>query len=110
MIGTVVVGAVGGQNRQTEGVMVGTHEMIRGRLARRIGAVRFVLLSLGEGTIRWGKRPVDLVGGNVEESETRFRTVIQSAPVSTRRLQEVKRADNIGLNEFRGAMDRAVHM
>ena len=48
MVWAVVVGAVGGQDRQPIGVVLGADEVVRGGLAGRIGAIRLELLGLGE--------------------------------------------------------------
>src|SRR5690606_34225811 len=41
VVRAVVVRAVGGEHRQAVGVVVGTHQVVAGGLAGRIGAVRF---------------------------------------------------------------------
>jgi hypothetical protein len=69
VVGTVVVGAVGGQHRQAVGVVVGAHQMVAGRLAGRVRAVRFVAVGFGEGRIVLAERAVDFVGGHMQEAE-----------------------------------------
>ena len=51
VVGAVVVGAVRREDGETVGMMVGTDEVIRGRLAGRVRAIRLVLLGLGESGI-----------------------------------------------------------
>ena len=48
VVGAVVVGAVGGEYRQAIGVVVGTHQVVAGGLARGVRAVGFVAMGLGE--------------------------------------------------------------
>ena len=43
--------------------------MVRGGLARRVRAIGLILLGLGKGGIGRGERSVDLVGGDMEETE-----------------------------------------
>lgn len=48
VVGAVVIRAIGRQDRQAIGVMIGTNEVIRGGLAGGVRTVRLVLLGLGE--------------------------------------------------------------
>jgi len=91
-------------------VVIGPHEVVRPRLARRVGAVGLVPMVLGEGRCIGGQRPVDLVGGDMQESEGRPLRPVQARPVAPRCLQEPEGPHHIRLDEGLGPMDRAVHM
>ena len=83
MVGAVVIGAVGGEHRQPVGVVVGAHQMVAGRFARRIRAVGFVAVGLGEGGLVLFQRAVDFVGGDVEKTEVVLGFAGEAAPVGT---------------------------
>lgn len=110
VVGAVVVRAVGGQHRQPVGVVIGPHQVVGGRLGRRVGTVRLVAVVLGEGRIARCQRAIDFVGGDVEEAECRLRFRLQRAPVGAHFFQQAEGADDVGLDEVLGAVDRAVHM
>ncbi len=65
----VVVGAVGGQYRQSEGVEVGAHQVIGSRFRCCIGAVGRVGRCFGERRIFGTQRSVDLIGGDMQKAE-----------------------------------------
>ena len=46
----------------------------------------------------------------MEEAEGFLGTIIQPIPVGAGGLEEVKGADDVGLNELGGAVDGAIHM
>ena len=110
VVGTVVVGAVGGQNRQAVGVVVGAHKVIAGRLAGRVGAVRFVLVCFGEGWVVGSKRAINFIGGNVQETEFVFCRFFQLTVEGTYGFEQAEGADDIGLNEVFRAVNAAVNM
>ncbi len=66
---TVIIGAVGGEHRQLEGVEVGARQVIRAGLRRRVGAVGRVGSGLGECGIVGRERAIDFVSGNVQKAE-----------------------------------------
>ena len=68
LVGTVIVGAVGGQHRQPPGVMPGAHQVIGSRLGRRIGTVGCVGVRFRERRIIRRQAAVDLVGGDMQEA------------------------------------------
>ena len=108
VVGAVVVGAVGGEHRQAVGVVPGAHQVVAGGLAGGIRAVGFVAVGFGKGRFALGQRAVDLVGADMQEAKARLVRVGQSAPVAAHRFKQVKRADDVGLDEFARAMDGAV--
>ena len=110
VVRAVVVGAVRCEDREPVGVVVGPNEVVRGGLAGRVGTIRLVLLALCECRIGRGERSVDLVGGDVEEPEGLLGRIIEAGPVRASGLEQVKGADDIGLDEFGRAMDGAIHM
>jgi hypothetical protein len=67
VVRAVVVRAVGGQHRQTIGVVVGAHQMVARRLARRVGAVRLVAMGFAERRFLPGQRAIDFVGRDVQK-------------------------------------------
>ena len=110
LVGAVVVGAVGGERRQPIGVMVGPHQMIGGRLGSRIRAVGRIGRGFGKRGVGRSERTVDFVRGHMQEAKRVPVLAVQSIPVGTHRFQQIESANNIGLDEFRRAMDRAIHM
>jgi hypothetical protein len=110
VVGAVVVGAVRRENREAVGVVVGTNEVIGGRLAGRVGAVRLVLLGLSEGWICRRQRSIDLVSGDMEEAEGFLGRIIESIPVGTGGLKESEGADDVCLDELGRPMNGAIDM
>ena len=72
VIRPVVVTAVGGDHRQTVGVMPGAHEVVAGGFAGRIRAVGFVPVGFAESGIGFGQAAVYLVGADVQKTESLF--------------------------------------
>ena len=107
LAGSVVVGAMADQDRQAEGAAPGPGEVVRGRLARRVGRVRPVRRRLGEDS-RGPERSVDLVGRYVQEAEGLPRRRRQAPPVFGGRLEQRHRALDVGGHEVHGAVDRTV--
>ena len=68
LVGTVIVGAVGGQHRQSPGVAPGAHQVIGGRLGCRVGTVGRVGVRFRERRIIRRQAAVDLVGGDMQEA------------------------------------------
>ena len=108
VVRAVVVGAVGGEHWQTVGVVVGAHEMVAGGLARRVRAVGFVAVGLGEGGIMRGEGAVDFVGGDVEEAELFLGRFFELTVVRAHGFEQVEGADDVGLDEVFRTMDTAV--
>ena len=105
----VVVRAVRRQRRQAVGVVPRADEMVGRGLRGRVRAVRRVRRRLAERRIVGPKRAVDLVGRDVEEAEALARLALGRArPVLARALEQPERADDVGLDERRRAVDRAV--
>ena len=110
LVGAVVVRAVAGEDGQAVGVVVGTHQVIACRLARRVRAVGLVTVQFGEGRVGAGERAVDLVGRDMEEAKRVFGGRLERAPVAARGLEQSEGAHHIGLDEGIGPVDRAVDM
>jgi hypothetical protein len=51
LVRAVVVGAVSREHRQTVGVVVGTHQVVAGSFAGRIGAIGLVAIRFPEGRV-----------------------------------------------------------
>ena len=110
MVGTVVVAAIRRQHRQPVGVMPGPHQVVAGRLARAVRAVRLVAVLLGERRIARPQAAVHLVRGHVQKAERRPRHRLQILPITAHRVQQVERAHDVRLNELPRPVDGAVHM
>ena len=110
MVGAIVVRAVGGQHRQTIGVVPSTNQMVGSRLAGRVGAVGLVRVGFAESRRVSCQAAINLVGADMQKTESLAGLIIQSRPIGPHRFQQLKSADHIGLNEIHGAMDRAVYM
>jgi hypothetical protein len=107
VIRAVVVGAVGGDDGHAVGVVPGAHQMVRARLAGRIGRIGCVGRFFGE-KARVAERTVHLVGGDVVEAEAIPALGRQAAPVAARRVKQSVGAKDIRLDERRWAVDGAV--
>ncbi len=105
VVGAVVVRAVAQFHRQPVGVEPRPHEVVRGGLGGRVGRARVVGRGLGEEPLL-AQRAVHLVGGDVVE-EFALKVPRPSAAAG---LQQVDRADDVGLNEGHGPGDGAVHV
>ena len=110
VVGAVVVAAVGGEHRQAVGVVVGAYQMVAGGLAGAVGAVGLVTVLLGKGRGIRCQGAVDLVGGDVQEAEGLLGLALQAVVVGAGAFQQVKGADDIGLDKVFRAVDGAVHM
>ena len=109
MIGAVVVGAVGGEGRQSVSVMPGADEMIGSGLAGGVGRVGCVGRRLGEAPGR-AQRTEDLVGRDVLEPETGPCALVERAPIGKDGLEQGVGAADIGLDEGGSPVDRPVDM
>src|ERR1019366_5587169 len=69
LVGSVVIGAVGGQNGKAVGMVIGADHMIGSRLGRGVRAVGRVGGGLAEGRVVGAERSVDFIGGDVQETE-----------------------------------------
>ena len=87
-------------------MVVRTHHVVGAGLRGGIGAVGRIGRLLGERRIIWPERAVHLVGRHMQEAERRIAT--RRFPISARLFQQRPRAKDIGLHEFRRALDRAV--
>ena len=110
VVGAVVVGAVGRQNWQPIGVVVGAYQMVGCSLARRIGTVGFIAVGFLEGGVFLVQGAIDFVGGDMQEAELAFCFAFEFAPVGTNGLEQAKGADDVGLDEVFWAMNAAVDM
>ena len=110
VVRAVVVGAVAGRDRQAVGVVPGAHEVIRGGLAGRVRAVRFVGIGFGEGRVGGLQGAVDLVGAHVVEAKDSPGLALQRRPVAARGFQQGEGAVDIGAHELAGAVDAAIHV
>lgn len=106
LIGPVVVRAVGEGGLQTVGLVVGPYQMIRGRLARRIGGVGGIGCLFGEGRVIGPQGSVDLVGGDMMEAVGQDGVPIQPGPLG--HLQEDMGSDDVGLNKGVRPCDGAI--
>lgn len=105
VVGSVVVGTVGGEYGESVGVVVGADEVVAGGFTRGVRAVRHVPVVFGERRIGGFEGPIDLIGGDVQESERGFRGVVEALPVGTGCIEEVEGADHVCLDELTGAVD-----
>jgi hypothetical protein len=83
--------------------------MIGAGLAGGIGIVGAVGRFLAEAPRR-AQRAEDLVGRDVVEAKARLGLAGEILPVAARRFQQVEGADEIGVDERVGPVDRAVDM
>ena len=107
-MGPVIIGAVGGQNRQAVGVVIGADQMIGSRLGRGVRTVGSVGSGLAEGRVVGAERSVDFIGGDVQETERGAIGFRKRRPVGARFFEQVECAVDVGANEIIGAVDGAV--
>jgi len=108
VVGTVVVGAVGGEHRQAVAVVPGAHQVIAGGLAGAVGAVGLVGVLLGEGWLTGLEAAIDLVGAYVQEAKGGLLGRGQRRPVAAHGLEQLVGALHIGLDEGARAVQRAI--
>ena len=106
--GAVVVGAVGGEDWQAVGVVVGAHDVVAGGLGGGIGAVGREGRGLFEGGVRLGEGAVDLVGGDVQEAEGVAGAAFEAAPVAQGLVDDAQGADDVRLEKGFGGVDGTV--
>ncbi len=94
VIRPVVIGAVGQQNRQSIGAVPCDREMIRGRLAGRVGRAWIVPRLFGEGA-GLTQAAENLVRGNMQKPEAVLARARQGLPVFARGFKERTRADHV---------------
>ena len=87
----VVVATSGDLRRQSVGLMERAHELVRRRLARRIGAVGRGPSILVAGRVFRRQRPVNLVGRDLEEPKRVLFRIRQATPVLPHLIEEVER-------------------
>ncbi len=68
LVRPVIVGTVGREHRQAEGVAIGSHQVIGSRLRCRVRRIGRVGRLFGERPV-FAQAAVDLIGGNMQESE-----------------------------------------
>ncbi|MNF00178.1 hypothetical protein D3C80_1989700 [compost metagenome] len=90
--------------------MPGADQVIGRGLAGRVGRAGRIGRGFGEEVIHAVQVAVHLVGGNVMEAEGRLALGLQRHPIGADAFQQAVGADNVGLDEVGGAVDRAVHM
>ena len=89
MVGSVVVGAIGGEHRQAVGVMPGAHQMIARRLGCRVRAIRSDWSFLGE-EARWSEAAVNFVGRDLQvASELRLPSGIEKASLKSAQIEKL---------------------
>ena len=110
MEGAIIVGAIGGQHWQTIGVVVGTHQVVGRRLARRVGTVRLVAVGFTEcGRILF-QRAIDFICGDMQETEGLPLRIRKSGVIGADSFEQAEGADNVGLDEIFRPVDGAVDM
>ncbi len=109
--GAVVVGAVGDDDRQAVGVVVGPGQVVRGGLAGGVGGAGIVGGGLGEAP-GLPQGAVHLVGADVQEAVTggRRRVAGGRAPGVAGGLQQGEGPGDVGADELAGALDATVHV
>ena len=109
VVGPVVVGAIGDDDRKPEGAEPGAGQMVGGGLGGRVGRGGIVGRLLAEGAVG-PERAVDLVGGDVQEAEGLRALGRQAHPVGARGLEQAVGAQHVGADEGVRAVDRAIDM
>ncbi len=101
LLGSIVVRTVGCRDIHPIGMMVGAHEEVRARLARRIRAIGRIRSRLSKEPFR-SQSTIDLIGRDmVEAARLIARLVLLGClhPVAARAFEEVEGADNVGLDK-----------
>src|SRR5947209_3447908 len=80
MIGSVVVGAIGGHGRELVGGTPSTHEVVRGRLTCRVRGIGCIGRVLVKQPLR-AKRAKYFIGRDMQEPESGTMLAIETAPV-----------------------------
>ena len=105
--GAVIVRAVRHQDRQAVGLVPGAGQVVGSGLGGRVGRARIVTALLGKERIR-RQRAVDLVGGDVEETEGRLGLPRQPVPMGAGAVEHDLGAHHVGADEGTRIGDRAV--
>src|SRR6266481_5248628 len=108
LVGAVVIGAVGGQNRKAVSVVISADQMIGSRLGRGVRTVGIVGGGLAESWIVGAERSVDFVGGDVEETERGAINFRKRQPIGACFFKQTECAVDIGADEIIGTVDGAV--
>ena len=109
VVGPVIVGAVADDRRQAERLPPGADQMVRGGLRCRIGGIRLVACRLGELAGR-PERSKNFVGRHMMKPKPGRPLPAELPPMGERRFQHHIGAFDIGPDELRRAVDRAVDM
>jgi hypothetical protein len=109
MVGPVIVRAVAHHSWQPVGLVPGPHQMVGGRLRGGIGRVRLIPAGLPEFAVG-PERAEHFVRRDMVKAEAGGAVGGQRAPVIQRLLEQRVGALDISLDEFAGAIDRAVDM
>src|SRR6476619_192180 len=91
-------------------MVVCAHQMVTGRLACRIRAVRLITMDFTESRRTWGQRAINLVSRHMEKAKRLLGFSLQAAPVTARCFQKPESAYDVGLNEVFRAMNGTVDM
>ncbi len=109
VVRAIIVRTIGGQHRQTVGVVERTYQVIGSGFRRGVRRVGRVRRGFGE-LAGLAQRAVDLIGGHVQKPERILALLRQRLPVVTDRFKQGQGPDHIGLDERARAFDRAIHM
>ena len=110
MVRAVIVAAVRRQHRQSIGMVPGADQMVGGRLAGGIGAVRLIAVELVERRVILRQGAVDFIRRNMQKAETLLLVFRQAVPITTHRFQQVERADDIRLDEISRTVNGTIDM
>src|SRR5258708_46738 len=110
LIRAVIVGAIGGEDRQSIGAVIGSHKMIRRSLARRVWTVRRIGGGFPERGITDLKTAINLVGRNVKKPKLVPFARGEGAPMGMDSFEESQGSHNIGLDKCVWVMNRPVDM
>ena len=89
--------------------MPGPSEVVRSRLARRVGRVRPARGGFGS-RLAAIERAVDLIGRDVEKAEALPRPGSKTAPIVGRGLEQAHRSADVRGDEIHWTVDGAVHV
>jgi len=114
LVGAVVVGAARDGNGHFEGVAIGAHHHVGARLRSTIGTVGLQRRFFGE-VAGFAERAIDFVGRNlvIAHALAPFGVavlVFAHDPRAAGGIEQVLRAQNVGLQEELRVFDGAVHM
>lgn len=104
VVGPIVVGAIGDQDRQAIGVMPTADQVVGRSLRCGIGRSWIVRGRFRKTSVSL-ERAKNLVGRDVVEAKCGLPAARQTASIAERRFQRRVGADDIGLNERGGGID-----